>query len=174
MVKNCSCGCGKAAEKKVIVEYLYLDLQTCNRCIGTDSVLDEVMTALTPALRLAGYDVEYRKTEMETAELAEKHRFLSSPTIRINGHDICGPVKENSCGCCSEISGSDVACRVFEYQGASYEIPPGEMLAEATLKAVFGTPDGDDCVGYELPDNLKAFFKGKNSRSSCSCGGNCC
>ncbi|WP_101908611.1 DUF2703 domain-containing protein [Marasmitruncus massiliensis] len=170
----CSCGCGASTEKIVLVEYLYLDLKTCDRCIGTDSVLDEILMTLTPALKLAGYEVEFKKIEIETAELAERYQFISSPTIRINGHDICKSVKENSCGCCSEISGSDVDCRLFEYEGASYEIPPKTMLAEAILKIVFGTPSGDNYGGYELPDNLKAFFEGKNNKSSCSCGSNCC
>lgn len=169
----CSCEC-ETAEKEIAVEYLYLDLQTCDRCIGTDAVLDEVMETLTPALELAGYKIEYRKIEMKTAELAERYKFLSSPTIRVNGQDICGSVKENSCGCCSEISGTDVDCRVFEYNGESYEIPPNEMLAEAILKAIFGTTDNCSCGDYKMPDNLKTFYQGKTSKSVCSCGGNCC
>ena len=36
--------------KEVIIDYLYLDLQTCDRCIGTDKVLEEVISELTPAL----------------------------------------------------------------------------------------------------------------------------
>jgi hypothetical protein len=83
----CSCGCGESSGKKVLVEYLYLDLQTCERCIGTDKVLAGVLTILTPALQLAGYEVEYHKIEMRTAEIAEKHQFLSSPTIRVNGRE---------------------------------------------------------------------------------------
>jgi hypothetical protein len=51
-------------------------------------VLDEVMATLTPALKLAGYEVEYNKIEMKTAELARQYQFLSSPTIRVNGRDI--------------------------------------------------------------------------------------
>ena len=130
---------------------------------------------LTPAIRLAGYEIEYNKIEMKTAEIAVKHRFLSSPTIRVNGQDICGPVKENSCGCCSEISGSDVDCRVFEYKGETYEVPPKAMLAEAILTSVFGqTGSGCSCGGYELPENLREFFEGKKSMSGCSCGGGCC
>lgn len=171
----CSCGCSEAAEKKVLVEYLYLDLKTCDRCIGTDNVLDEVMKTLTPALQLAGYVVEYNKVEMETAELAAQYQFLSSPTIRVNGQDICTSVKENSCGCCSEISGTDVDCRVFEYNGETYEVPPKEMLADAILSGVFGLPESGCSCGseYEMPDNLKAFFEGKKN-IKCSCGENCC
>ena len=39
---------------------------------------------------------------------------------------------------CSDISGTDVDCRVFEYKGETYEVAPKEMLADATLHAVFG------------------------------------
>lgn len=170
----CSGGCEEVSEEKILVEYLYLDLHTCNRCIGTDAVLDEVIATLTPALRLAGYEVEYNKIEMKTAELAERFKFLSSPTIRVNGQDICANVKENSCGCCSEISGTDVDCRVFEYNGEIYEVPPKEMLADAILKAVFGTQKICSCGSYKLPDNLKTFYKGKDNKSACSCGSTCC
>jgi len=176
--KESDCGCSyggtEVHEKKVTVEYLYLDLQTCERCIGTDRVLDEVMLTLTPALKLAGYQVEYNKTEMKTAEIAERYQFLSSPTIRINGHDVCMSVKENRCGCCGDISGTDVGCRVFEYNGETYEIPPKEMLAESVLRAVFGQIEGGrSCGNYELPENLKLFFEGK-AHKKCTCGGNCC
>lgn len=170
----CSCGCETPSEKKIVVEYLYLDLETCDRCIGTDNVLDEVMMILTPALNLAGFEVEYNKTEMKTAEIATQYKFLSSPTIRMNGQDICQSVKENCCGCCSEISGTNVDCRVFEYNGETYEVPPKSMLAEAILKAVFNNVKaGCSCGEYRLPENLKEFYKGKNNKASCLCGGNC-
>jgi hypothetical protein len=170
----CSCGCGADTEKKISVEYLYLDLETCDRCIGTDNVLDEVMMTITPALKIAGFEVEYNKIEMKTAEIATQYKFLSSPTIRVNGQDICQSVAENSCGCCSDISGTDVSCRVFEYNEETYEVPPKEMLAESILNAVFGQHEtGCSCCEYELPENLREFFEGKKSKSGCSCGGNC-
>lgn len=160
-----SCGCKVPPERKVIIEYLYLDLQTCDRCIGTDNVLDEVMLTLTPALKIAGFEVEYNKIEMKTAKIALQYKFLSSPTIRVNGQDICQSVAENSCGCCSEISGTDVDCRVFEYNGETYEVPPKEMLAEAILGTVFGNVETDcSCKSYELPENLRDFFAGKKNK----------
>ena len=170
----CSHGDGESAKKEVSVEYLYLDLETCDRCIGTDKVLEEVLLVLAPALQLAGYKVEFNKIEMETADIAKKYKFLSSPTIRVNRCDIFENVKENNWGCCSEISGSDVDCRVFEYEGAAYEVPPKEMLAEAILKAVFCISRSDDTIDYKLQDNLTAFFAGKNNKLACSCSGNCC
>lgn len=170
----CSCGYSEETSKKVLVEYLYLDLSTCDRCIGTDNVLDEIMETITPILKLAGFIVDYKKIEMKTAEIATQYKFLSSPTIRVNGWDICSAVKENSCGCCSEISGSDVDCRLFEYKGNIYEVPPKEMIAENILCSVFGTTKiGGTCTSeYELPENLKTFYEGKNTK--CSCSGNCC
>jgi hypothetical protein len=174
-IKESCCSCGCDCEKKVVVEYLYLDLQTCERCIGTDSILDELMRVLTPALELAGFAVEYKKIEIKTAEIAIQNRFFSSPTIRVNGRDICKSVAENSCGCCSEISNTDVECRVFEYNGKSYEIPPKEMLAEGILQLVFDRSD-EECSPdkYELPENLKKFFGEKKTKSECCSEGNCC
>ena len=68
---------------EVVIDYLYLDLKTCDRCIGTDKILEEVIEVLTPALELAGLSVSYRKTEIATERMAEEYRFLSSPTFRV-------------------------------------------------------------------------------------------
>ena len=87
-------------------------------------MLDEVLSKLDPVLQLAGYALDYRKIKMETVDLARQYRFESSPTIRVNGRDICFNVQENPCNCCSAISGSIVDCRIFEYEGQSYEVPP--------------------------------------------------
>lgn len=172
---SCSCGCIKESIKKVLVEFLYLDLKTCERCMGADAVLDEVMQILTPALELAGYRVDYKKVKMETAEMAEQYKFLSSPTIKVNGKELCATVQENSCGCCSEISGTDVDCRVFEHNGETYKVPPKEMLANDVLSGVFESDTrGGSCeTEYELPENLKAFYEGKKNTGR-SNGGDCC
>jgi hypothetical protein len=125
---------------------------------------------LTPALELAGFAVEYKKIEMKTVDMAIKYKFVSSPTIRVNGRDICKSVVENRCGCCSDISDTDVECRVFEYNGETFEIPPKEMLAESILQSVFSQSDGGCSPDeYDLPENLKNFFNGRKSKSGCCC-----
>ena len=165
-----------AKSRPLRIEYLYLDLNTCDRCIGTDAVLDEVVAVLRPALELAGYAVEYQKREIATPELAEQYRFLSSPTILVNGQDIFGAVQESNCGCCGEIAGTDVDCRVFTYEGKTYEIPTKEMLANAILKSLNAQP-ACSCGTYELPENLRRFYEGKSKKSennaSCGCGCAC-
>ena len=161
-------------KKNVKIEYLYLDLNTCERCVGTDVVLDDVVSALRPVLELAGYTVSYEKKEMTTVKDAVAYEFLSSPTIRVNGQDICTAVKENDCGCCSDISGTAVTCRVFTYEGQDYEVPPKAMLAESILKKAFEPARTGCCEGYELPENLKTFFRGKAQKSACCCSSCCC
>ncbi|MGM9590953.1 MAG: DUF2703 domain-containing protein [Faecousia sp.] len=177
---DCCCGCSTvapASRKKLLIEYLYLDLNTCDRCIGTDTVLDEVVAVLRPALELAGYQVDYQKREMTTPQLAEQYHFLSSPTILVNGQDIFGTVQESNCGCCGEIAGVDVDCRVFAYEGKTYEVPTKEMLANAIFKSLNAQPVCS-CGAYELPENLKRFYEGKarkaESTAPCRCGCSCC
>ena len=173
---GCACENEAAPAKTVLVEYLYLDLNTCERCVGTDGELKDVLNTLSPAFALAGYTVEYRKIEMTTREIATAHRFLSSPTIRVNGRDLCASVAENDCGCCGEISGTQVDCRVFEYGGETYEVPPKAMLAEGILTVVFGEKCEKALESvYTLPENLKSFYDGKQTKTGCGCGqGNCC
>ena len=151
---GCGCGCSIPNPKIVRIEYLYLDMQTCDRCIGTDAVLEDIISQIRPALELVGYSIEYSKTEMTTAEIAAQNKFLSSPTIRVNGQDVCASVAESSCSCCGNISGTDMNCRVFEYEGKSYEVPPKEMLANALLEAVFAVHEDCACEGYRTPRRI--------------------
>jgi hypothetical protein len=171
MSEKCCCGTHKK-DKVVLVEYLYLDLNTCQRCVGTDAVLEEVLRELTPAFELAGYRIVYDKIEIESKFEAVFYKFESSPTIRVNGIDICESVHENDCGCCGEISGTQTNCRVFSYEGKLYEVPPRAMVAEAILKNAFRTAQGSG--RYVLSENLKNFFEGKAQKSVCCCSGSSC
>lgn len=176
-IKKKSCRCDRditERTKEIRIEYLYLDLNTCDRCIGTDIVLEDVIKELTSAFSLAGYHISYCKTEIATEKDAISHQFVSSPTIRVNGYDICSDVKESNCGCCGEISGTQVDCRVFEYEGKRYEVPPKSMLAESILKTAFASVKTAPATPYELPQNLKNFFAGKRKKNSCCCDSSCC
>ena len=162
-----SCCCGqkpveKNAKKLFKIEYLYLDLKTCDRCMDTDKLLDEVVEVLTPALQMAGYEVRYRKHEIATEQIAQRFEFVSSPTIRVHGRDIFDVV-ETDCGCCGDIAGVAVDCRAYEYDGQIYDLPTKELLAKAILKSIDKLPPcnkGD----YQMPDNLKRFFEGKSNK----------
>ncbi len=160
-------------EDKIVIDFLYLDLQSCGRCIGTDKILEETISALTPIMELAGYSIEYHKVEMSTATIAAEYRFLSSPTIRVNGQDICSTVTENNCGCCSDISGDDVDCRVFVYKGVFYDVPPKEMLVRGILEVVFSNQKPRSSHDYLFSNNLHKFFSGKAKKQACCGNGDC-
>ena len=70
---------------------------------------------------------------------------------------------ESDCGCCGEIAGTQVDCRVFEQEGIMREVPTKEMLTDAIMKAVYH-PQACCCEEYQLPENLKRFFAGKEGR----------
>lgn len=154
--------CESYLDKKLRIEYLYLDLDTCDRCIETDKVLDEVIEILRPGLELAGYELEYKKHEIISEEMAKEYHFLSSPTILLNGFDIFETITESECGCCSEIANTDICCRTFEQDGKSINTPTKEMMAYAILNHLNNNSIRYN-DGYKLPNNLKKFFEGKKN-----------
>jgi len=148
--------------KKLIVDFMYLDLRTCERCMATDDNLDQALSFMADPLRILGYKVERNKIEIKTRELAEQHRLISSPTIRVNGIDICGEVKECFCKDCKDLCDDDVDCRVFVYDGKEFDQPPVPMIIDGILKVLYG---GHHAVkeDYKLPDNLDKFFRSKRA-----------
>ena len=146
MLENRCCSSSEN-EKVVVIEYLYLDLNTCESCAQTEEVLESVLDELRHAFKIAGYDLEYHKVLIETAEMATAYRFLSSPTIRVNGRDIWNFVKVNNCGCSENIDGTQLA----------------EMFAEEIIKwALIPKLPSFLLDEYVLPDDLKKFFDGKH------------
>ena len=179
----CSCGpacCGPTPEpqsgkKSIVIDFLFLDLSVCTRCQGTDHSLDDALSEVAKALEATGAEVVVNKINVTSEELAIKHKFVSSPTIRVNGRDIQMEVKESLCESCGDLCGDEVDCRVWVYQGEEYTVPPKAMIAEAILREVFGGhTEGQPEQGYVLPENLKRYYearakqgKGKSSGSRC-------
>lgn len=136
--------------KKLKIDFLYLDLSTCERCLTTDKVLDEALDELRKELKNVK-ELTVNKIKIMSDEEAKKYNFVRSPTIKINGIDIEEILKgklnitDNYCpDCsgvcgdpCSEITGGGADCRTFEYKGKIYNSPPKEMIKEA-IKKVLG------------------------------------
>ncbi|MHB8182521.1 MAG: DUF2703 domain-containing protein [Candidatus Desulforudaceae bacterium] len=145
------------------IEFLYIDLSVCTRCQGTEGSLQEAVNEVARLLAATGVEVKVRSIHIQTAEQALEQRFVSSPTIRINGRDIQLDVKESLCESCGDLCGEDVDCRVWVYQGKEYSVPPKAMIMDAILREVYGgsiqpPPERDSL--QELPENLKRFFDG--------------
>jgi len=164
--------CCAGAEKKLDIDFLYLDLTTCERCQSTDSSLKEALSVLSGVFDTLGYAVNLNEVNIASRELAEQYRFVSSPTIRVNGVDINTDVKESDCADCGSLCGDSVDCRVFTYEGKDYEQPPAAMIVDGILRVLYGNVEKSE-VSYTLPDNLEKFFSGVEAAScsdGCGCG----
>lgn len=159
---NTTCCQPQQTKKEIVIDFLYLDLTTCERCQGAESSLDEAIKDVASVLNAAGYDVKVNKVNISSEELAKEYKFLSSPTIRINGVDIALEVKESECKECGDLCGDSVDCRVWEYEGIEYTEPPKEMIINAILKAVYGgqSISKSSEMEYTVPENLRVFFAG--------------
>ncbi|HHV06962.1 MAG TPA: DUF2703 domain-containing protein [Firmicutes bacterium] len=173
----CSCNSGccngsnekeKLSNKKTItIDFLYLDLNVCTRCQGADANLDAALAEVARVLELTGVEVIVNKINVNSEQLAIAHKFVSSPTIRVNGRDIQLEVKESLCESCGDLCGEDVDCRVWVYQGKEYTLPPRGMIVEAILKVVYGgtdaNPQPETEQPYVMPENLKHFYAAMRS-----------
>lgn len=148
-------------KRKIIsIDFLYLDLNVCTRCQGAESSLDEALKDVSNVLEATGTDVVINKINVNTKELAIKHKFLTSPTIRVNGHDIQMEYKESLCESCGDLCGDEVDCRVWIYQGNEYTEPPKAMIIEGILKTVYGgdLSENKEETEYIMPENLVHFY----------------
>lgn len=167
---SCSDGCCTSSDssdinkRELVIDFLYLDVTVCERCQGTDNSLDEAVSEVYKVLEATGIDVKVNKINVLSEELAIKYKFLTSPTIRINGKDIQMDYKESLCESCGDLCGDEVDCRVWLYQGKEYTKPPKAMIIEAILKEVYGgnTKEQEQKV-YQVPENLKRFYQSMKS-----------
>jgi hypothetical protein len=163
---NASC-CGKLVQdkmskkRKIMIDFLYLDLSVCTRCQGADNSLDEAILEVTKVLEATEVDVVVNKINVTSEEQAKALQFESSPTIRVNGRDIQLDVKESLCESCGDLCGDEVDCRAWVYHGKEYPVPPKAMIIEAILREVYRGQNNKPVrkkKGYRLPDNLRKFF----------------
>lgn len=159
------CCANEQDSKELLIQYYYLDLEVCNRCMGTDRNLEEAITRVAPVLAGSGIKLRLEKKRIEDEASAIACRFASSPTIRIGGLDLAEEVTESCCQDCGDLCGDAVDCRTWTWRGASYEQPPVEMIADGILRAAFRAPAADGGAPetpFVLPENLERFFRGVN------------
>jgi uncharacterized protein DUF2703 len=147
--------------RRAVVEFLYLDLTTCSRCLGTDARLEAALALVRPVLEATGIELELRKVLVASEEQARALRFASSPTIRIDGRDIALELAESSCGSCGEIAGRDTGCREWVYRGERHTEAPVAMIVEALLGALYGREPAPETPYPDVPENLQRFFAAK-------------
>lgn len=164
-----------AKRRTVAIDFLYLDLEVCTRCRGTDANLETALTAVQGVLGAAGADVRLARTLVDSEQKARALGFLSSPTIRVNGRDIALEFRESRCeseACaCAPGGGNAIDCRVWVYEGKEYTEAPVPMIVDAILSEVYGT----DAAGARtaapanVPENLLRLFRSKERNEESGC-----
>jgi hypothetical protein len=167
---NCcssSCNCSESSDKtgpstsEVLIEFLYLDLNTCTRCKGADDILQEALDELVNIFEITGVNVILKKINISSINLAKKYKFLSSPTIRVNGIDIQQEFLESDCQSCGDICNDSVDCRVWIYKGNEYNTPPKALIVEQLIKNIYcDKVYARESENYIVPKNIKRFFNG--------------
>jgi len=145
--------------KYLTIDFLYLDLSICERCQGSNQNLLDALDLLKPILNKLGYQIKLNQINVNTEELAIKHQFQSSPTIRVNHQDIELSVKEDNCKSCGDLCGDTVDCRVFSYNGKDYHEPPVAMIIDRILSTLYNPTHIKKSDNYTVPDNLVKFYQ---------------
>jgi hypothetical protein len=158
-------------DRRVAIDFLYLDISSCSRCQGTGDNLELALVAVERLLRDTGAEVTVRRTQVQSLQQARELRFEVSPTLRVNGRDIepiarespCGP---DACGC-----GEGGSCRVWSYDGQDSDEAPVALIVDAILAALSdGQPAaGADAPAYVAPNSIVRAFA-RPARN----GGGCC
>jgi hypothetical protein len=163
-------------EKQIEIEFLYLDLDVCTRCKETDANLETALRIVQEVLQASGTDVSTRKVLVDSEETARKLKFLSSPTIRINGRDIALEFRETLCDSCAEACACDggVNCRVWVNEGKEYTEAPVPLIVNALLSEIYDSQSADRTASsrpFELSENLRHFFAAKAEKKAAE---SCC
>lgn len=151
--------------KNINLEYLYLDLDTCDRCLGSESVLEDAISELEK--QYPSVNFKLKKVHIDSLQKAVECKFVSSPTIRINGQDLPVTLEESNCSSCSDISGTSTDCRAWSYNGKKYNTAPKLMLVEVISNILDEkTEPRKQTETYQTPENIIDFFESKAGSKS--------
>jgi hypothetical protein len=121
--------------RDVTVEFLYLDREACERCRKTEAAVEAALSAVRPALALAGARVVLDRRHVDSVATARAVDLAVSPTVRVDGRDVQPDFETADCGCGGATS---IPCRVWRYRGRTYDAAPPGLLADAILRAASG------------------------------------
>lgn len=154
------------ARRTVTIDFLYLDTESCERCVGTEQALKTALTRVEPILEPLDVGVVVRDIHVDTLAAAKATQLAVSPTIRINGRDVQPDYREDSCESCGVLreGADDVDCRRWHYRGDEHATPPVDLLIAELVRAVVpdrspsgiergGTADGPSTNIVSVFDN---------------------
>ena len=153
-----------AAAQPVAIDFMYIDLEVCERCRGTDANLEAALAEVASVLEAAGREPAVRRTLVTSEAQARAIGFVSSPTLRVNGRDIALEFRESRCESCEACAcNGTVECRVWVWQGQEHTEAPKAMIVDAILQEIYGgfAPQAVPVAEVDVPEHLQRFFAGK-------------
>jgi len=164
--------------KDINIDYLFLNLTKCKRCIDTNSVLESSVSKVENLLGDERIKIKVNNIHINTEDKAREFGLEVSPTIRINGRDIQSDWTDNQCSECGDLCNCAqcITCRVWKWNGKEYLAAPENLIVNAILKNIYS--EKSSTLDYkfkikELNSNIKTFFSEKNNNSDkCDCS--CC
>ena len=126
----------QTTEVPVVLELFALDTATCGPCVSAMSSLHAAAALLNRELTGQGYVVATRVVLLENAAHAEELGISSSPTVRVNGHDIELEIQEEACPTCSSLAGAGIECRTYTWDGQQFDHPPIPLIVDAVHRHV--------------------------------------
>ena len=113
----------------------------CPWCVKTKKLVRESLDEL-------GVKANLEEILIDTDGKARKHKFLGSPTVRVNGKDVQKEVSKGRFLPCEELAKRtkgttefdkqkcSCVCRIYFYRGKQYPYPPKGLIKEAVKKLV--------------------------------------
>ena len=153
------------------IDLIVIDLSSCKRCVPTGDQLKRAVDLLGPVADVLEIELKHREIVAQTPQEAMNHALLSSPTIRLNGHDIAQDIRESLCESCGDLTNGNtlVDCREWHYRDKVYFAAPLPLLVEAIMGAMLNidSPPIVPAPITELPENLQRYFDNKRQTKSC-------
>ncbi len=161
----------QVAKKVLNIDLIVIDLSTCRRCVPTGDQLKRAVDLLGPVANVLGIELKHREIVAQTPQEAMNHALLSSPTIRLNGHDIAQDIRESLCESCGDLTNGNIMvdCREWHYRDKTYFAAPLPLLVEAIMGAMLNidAPPIVPAPITELPANLQRYFDNKRQTKTC-------
>ncbi len=155
----------QTTEVPIVLELFALDTVTCEPCVSAMSSLHAAAAVLSRELTDQGYLVATRVVLLENAARAGQLGISSSPTVRVNGHDVALEIQEEPCSTCSSLAGTGIECRTYTWDGQRFDHPPVPLLVDAVHRHVASGARraSRQTPAASQPTSVERFFVARDS-----------
>lgn len=154
----------KVLNNSIQVQLLQVDMSSkgvsaCSACDTIVQKLHSAIEAVRPLFAQLGYKIGFEEVSIDTTKDAQKHNFVASPTIRVNGFDFF-PDHDK------ELSEK----RIWTWRGQAFSAPSKEVFIEIILYAYLEVDKKEN--ESEISPYVEQFLDKRSISQSTCCGSN--